>query len=278
VNNIGTVKEKYGFLPTSVWEINNEQSLLDLTNDPYKRSEYSSGAGGKKLLSEFSPNVAKRIIKYWSEKGDLIFDPFAGKGTRALMAKSLGRKYIGYDISKKFVDYANRRINRNVLIKKEIQCEIRLGDSRKIDLKDNSIDFIYSCPPYWDSEKYEKCEGQMSEMGWNEFIKAYSDIIKQCYRVLKDQKFCVFIIADFRKYGKFIDLHTITIDLFKKAGFQLWDIVINKLRSMAILGVGSKAEPHKYNVKIHEYILVFKKTKNPINYPNTYKTRQTRKQ
>jgi DNA modification methylase len=41
----------------------------------------------------FPVELCKRVIQYYSFKGDLIFDPFAGSGTVGKVAKALGRKF-----------------------------------------------------------------------------------------------------------------------------------------------------------------------------------------
>ena len=55
--------------------------------------------------------LLKRIINSSSKKGDLILDPFNGSGTTGLVATQLGRKYIGIDMEKKFLDLTIKRIN-----------------------------------------------------------------------------------------------------------------------------------------------------------------------
>ena len=41
----------------------------------------------------FPPELCKRVVEYYSFKGDLIFDPFAGSGTLGRVAKKLGRNF-----------------------------------------------------------------------------------------------------------------------------------------------------------------------------------------
>ena len=47
--------------------------------------------------------LARDLILSWSNKGDLVCDPFVGSGTVTELAKRLGRDYIGIDISNKYV-------------------------------------------------------------------------------------------------------------------------------------------------------------------------------
>ena len=42
----------------------------------------------------FPDELCKRVIQYYSYKGDIVLDPFAGSGTVGRVAQSLGRKFI----------------------------------------------------------------------------------------------------------------------------------------------------------------------------------------
>ena len=69
----------------------------------------------------------------------------AGSGTTIDVAKELGRKVIGYDIS-------------------PYRKDIIQNDARKIPLKDNSADFVFIDSPYSDNVKYSdhpKCIGKI---------------------------------------------------------------------------------------------------------------------
>lgn len=59
----------------------------------------------------FPQEIPSRLIKMFSYRDDIVLDPFSGNGTTCVVAKKLGRKYIGFEISKKYTDYANKRIN-----------------------------------------------------------------------------------------------------------------------------------------------------------------------
>ena len=51
-----------------------------------------------------------KLILASSRKGDLIFDPFMGSGTTAVVAKKLGRKYLGVEINEEYCLWAAKRL------------------------------------------------------------------------------------------------------------------------------------------------------------------------
>jgi len=59
----------------------------------------------------FPESLIKDHITSWSNEGDLVYDPFIGSGTTALAARSLGRNYIGSEISKDYCLIAESRLS-----------------------------------------------------------------------------------------------------------------------------------------------------------------------
>ena len=53
--------------------------------------------------------LLKRIVLASTKKGDLILDPFTGSSTTGIVAYLLGRKFIGIDTEKKYLDLSIRR-------------------------------------------------------------------------------------------------------------------------------------------------------------------------
>lgn len=54
--------------------------------------------------------IAKLILAS-SNEHDVVFDPFVGSGTSCVIAKKLGRKYLGIDIDEKYVCITQKRLN-----------------------------------------------------------------------------------------------------------------------------------------------------------------------
>jgi len=55
--------------------------------------------------------LPQKCIKYYSFVEDIVLDPFMGSGTSAIASLMENRKYIGYELNKKFIKMANSRIS-----------------------------------------------------------------------------------------------------------------------------------------------------------------------
>lgn len=58
----------------------------------------------------FPEKLVKYCIKLYSFPDDIVFDPFMGSGTTAVVAKKLHRYYLGYDLESEHVVYAEKRL------------------------------------------------------------------------------------------------------------------------------------------------------------------------
>ena len=56
--------------------------------------------------------LADILIRSFSNKGDIVLDPFMGVGTTGKVAIANGRRYIGSEISSEYCDIANKRLER----------------------------------------------------------------------------------------------------------------------------------------------------------------------
>jgi site-specific DNA-methyltransferase (adenine-specific) len=51
-----------------------------------------------------------RIIRACSREGEIVLDPFGGSGTTLAVAKKLGRKHLGFELSADYVEKINERL------------------------------------------------------------------------------------------------------------------------------------------------------------------------
>ena len=64
----------------------------------------------------FPEQLAADHIMSWSNKGDLVLDPFNGSGTTTKMAKQLGRNFIGIEVSEEYCKIATERLRQEILL------------------------------------------------------------------------------------------------------------------------------------------------------------------
>jgi len=83
---------------------NNSLHLGDVIRLPnYETSNYEHDTCKPEKLTRV-------LILTCSRKNDLVLVPFAGSGTECVMSIKEGRKFIGYDTEKKYVDMSNKRL------------------------------------------------------------------------------------------------------------------------------------------------------------------------
>jgi site-specific DNA-methyltransferase (adenine-specific)/modification methylase len=59
----------------------------------------------------FPKELVRKILENFSNEGDVIYDPFMGTGTTAIVANSMNRKYIGSEITKEYFELIEEKIN-----------------------------------------------------------------------------------------------------------------------------------------------------------------------
>lgn len=76
-----------------------------------KGSERVRGNDGIKSHPTQKPlKLIQQVVLTSSKKGDLILDPFMGSGTTAVVAKALGRNWVGIEKEKKYIEVAKNRL------------------------------------------------------------------------------------------------------------------------------------------------------------------------
>tara|TARA_R100001082_G_C4310738_1_gene136626 strand:- start:36 stop:782 length:747 start_codon:yes stop_codon:yes gene_type:complete len=58
----------------------------------------------------FPEELVKKILLNFTKENDIVYDPFLGTGTTAVVAKKLKRQYIGSEISKQYFDFAKKNL------------------------------------------------------------------------------------------------------------------------------------------------------------------------
>ncbi|MEM4391481.1 MAG: site-specific DNA-methyltransferase [Candidatus Nitrosotenuis sp.] len=69
--------------------------------------------GDQKTPTKLPAEIVRKILDYSSKEGDVVFDPFLGSGQVAMISKMMKRRYIGFEIVKKYYDFAAKRLESN---------------------------------------------------------------------------------------------------------------------------------------------------------------------
>ena len=60
----------------------------------------------------YSTILCRKLMLLYSKEGDTIYDPFMGTGTTAIACIREKRNYVGSELSPRYIDWAEKRINR----------------------------------------------------------------------------------------------------------------------------------------------------------------------
>jgi DNA modification methylase len=260
-------KEVLDFVPRSVWKFNSRTKETkeifqdDLEKHTCERTDDGYAVKIKQKFSVFNPELGKNILKIWSNIGDNVIDPFAGRD-RALICNYYERNYTGFEISANTFNKLNKKVKDWKHLNQKYSIDVFNSDGTILSqAKNDFYDFAFSCPPYWDKEKYESSPGQISdiktEKEWRVAVRRLADSLKQ---KLKKDKFAAFVIADIRKKGEVIPLHSHFLEEFKLSGWNLKDIVVNQTSPMNCSGINGFLR-NRIMWKSHEYILIFENKK-----------------
>src|SRR5262245_7519243 len=96
----------------------------------------------------FPISLARRAIDLFTHKGELVLDPFVGSGTTLVAARDAGRNAIGFDLQKKYVALAEKRLagsDANGAHQRAVRA-----DAREIaaHVAPDSVKLIFTSPPY----------------------------------------------------------------------------------------------------------------------------------
>jgi len=101
------------------WTFNRQENAYQ---SPIMRYASESGGAFKRYHPTQKPvKLIEKIIKIHSNLGELVLDPFMGSGTTAISALNTGRRFIGFELDKKYFNILSNRIEERIgeKVKKE---------------------------------------------------------------------------------------------------------------------------------------------------------------
>jgi DNA modification methylase len=168
----------------------------------------------------------------------------------------MGHKYFGIELRQEEVD----RIKEQQ-VKLDKKFDIFCGDSTNDYNFEEPFDFSYTCPPYYDLEVYSKLENDLSAKStYDGFLNGLEKAISGVYKALKPGSLSVWVVGNFRdNQGHLRHFNGDLVRCAKKAGFSLHDELIFWGASKCASQRCGQFEANRKSVRVHEYILIFKK-------------------
>lgn len=231
----------------------------------------TSGKKSIKLATEFmsilpsgttsilDPVLCEIITHWFTAKGHLCFDPFAGSSSFGFVSSFKGRLFKGIDLREDQVKFNRTVINKHGL-DAVYYCDSSLNMCSYI--KDNSCDFIFTCPPYADLEIYSNDPRDLSNMNYSDFFHVLNIILSNTYSKLKKDRFACIVIGEVRnkKTGEYIGLVPRVIEIMMNAGFKYYNEIILKTPiGNLFMRAGRYMDRNRKVGKQHQNVLVFYK-------------------
>lgn len=178
--------------------------------------------------TNFLPMNAQAIFERFTPEGGVIWDPCTGFGGRMLGALSSRKnfKYVGTDPSTE-VMHNLHKLGEAIMhtldgelnddgtpYETEGRYELHCMGAEELNIPDNSVDFVFTSPPYADLELYSndgkdfnsknQSTNKFPELEeWMEgFVRG---VVKKIASALKPGSYCAINIADFNLHGR--DVH-----------------------------------------------------------------------
>lgn len=212
----------------------------------YPKQSYGKTPKGNNKFQGVTPAfIIWNMIQRYTKPGDLVVDPMAGSGTTIDVAEEEGRKGIGYDVNPQ-------------------HPKIKKNDSRKLPLKDNSIDMVFIDSPYGDNVSYSNDPRDIGKISAEDpkFYEELEKVAKELFRVLKAGKALGWLIGDQWVKRKFTPVgFKIYNMLVENVGFEPIDLVcVTRRNQSSNTGVWHyRAKKFNFFLRGFKYLILVRK-------------------
>ena len=212
-------------------------------------------------ISIFDATLCEKIYEWFTPKGGFILDPFAGGSVRGIVATEMGYRYNGIDLSEEQIKANRKQSTKPIWMVGDNDVVLNSLDSEKYDL-------VFTCPPYYDLERYSDSHRDLSNMDDDEFDETYFRILDKSAQKLKNNRFFIVVVSEVRevsktgnyKIGKYRGLVSKTIQACEEAGLHFYnDMILFNSQHQAARVVDTYFKRNRKVASVHQNILVFVK-------------------
>ena len=234
---------------------------LTYTIDFSKYKEKNRDSAFTRGTSVFDPVLTEMVYKWFVPAGGQIIDPFAGGSVRGIIAALLQLKYWGCDLSSDQIAANNGQADALIPSRYPRPAWI-VGDSREKVIEAPEADFLFSCPPYGNLETYSDDPRDISGYEYDAFLASYEEIIDAAVARLRDNRFALFVVANFRdkRTGLYHDFVGDTVRIFERAGLGFYnEAVLVTVCGSAPIRAANIFESGRKLVRTHQNVVMFVK-------------------
>lgn len=263
----GGLAKKYIVPPFSVLRVQSggwmerKRAWKELINDNGESREEVLGDnelmtsinGGTSILD---PVLAEVMLKWYCPDGGSTFDCFAGDSIFGYVAAKTGHDFTGIELRQEQADLNNSRTEGMTT---RYYCDD--GQNVLDHVEENSKDFFFSCPPYYDLEVYSDLENDASNQPtYEDFLKILENAFTRSMKCLKNNRFAVIVVGDVRDdKGFYYDFPGDIKRIFRKAGLHLYnELILADALGTAMMRANVQMRNRK-TVKVHQNVIVFYK-------------------
>lgn len=226
-----------------------------VTKEDLEREQAKIVAQG---VSIFDPVVSELMCKWFTPNSDSkIFDCFAGDTAKGLVFSMCGFKFTGIELRPEQVE-----INKQVITTNDADAVYICDDGQNVanHIEAESQDMLFSCPPYFDLEKYSGLPNDASNQGsYEDFIQILQNAFTAAIACLKDNRFAVIVVGDVRdkNTGFYYDFCGDIKRIFRENGVRLYNEIILVEQTASTALRASRYMDSRKVAKTHQHILVF---------------------
>jgi hypothetical protein len=205
-------------------------------------------------VSILDPVLSEVLLTWFSLPGHKVLDPFAGDTVFGYVADYTGREFTGIEL----------RAEQCALNAARVPGARYINDTSENVLKyaaPETIDFVFSCPPYADLEVYSDDPRDLSTLPHAEFFALFGDIMGKAAQTLREDRFCALVVSEVRgKDGPYIGLVPKTIEIMERAGLHFYNeiILLNMIGTLRLRAPQHFQKGRKVG-RCHQNVLVFYK-------------------
>lgn len=207
--------------------------------------------------SILDPVLSELACRWFMPEQGNTFDVFAGDTVFGYVAASLGNHFTGIELRKEQADF-------NQAACSGLNAEYICDDGRNVleHIGEGTQDLFFSCPPYFDLEKYSDLPNDASnQSSYADFYAIIDTAFANAIKCLKDNRFAVIVCGDVRdkKTGAYYGFPDDIKQTFKRCGMTLYNelVLVDHVGTARLRAV--KYMQHRKVVKVHQNVLVFYK-------------------